>query len=58
MRIQWLLKDTQFRNGIEFLEVVHRTNSNTYYTEGFKDCSPLSLSKRTGEEFNQCVHKG
>lgn len=58
MRIQCLLKNTQFRNGIELLEVVQRTNSNSYYIKGFRDCSPLSLSKRTGEEFNQCVHKG
>lgn len=58
MRIQWLLKNTQFRNGIGLLELVQKTNSNTYYTEGFRDCSQLSVSKRTGEEFNQCVHKG
>lgn len=52
------IKNTQFRNGTELLEVVHRTKSNTFYTEEFRDCSPLSLSNRTGEEFNQCVHKG
>ena len=43
--MQRLLKDTQFRNDIEVLEEVHRVSLNTYYTERFKEYSPLSFSK-------------